>query len=654
MDSEDHGPPDIGLIQCGLCQSTFTRQEHLRRHVRSHTTEKPYHCLQCEKSFSRLDVLHRHNQSHGSRPFNSQTRANSRACKECAACRVRCPRGNPCSRCFQRQVPCVYPSARKRKVLTDDTIHGYTSPKRKSASSSGRTSLRFEQDQQSMALAGPISTLNPSGPGPQIEALDATASSLAAENNREWLSLQNSGEFTEPSPGLVNGVIPEFDPHVLDNDLNEWLGNMASVNWLSPQDADNLFPEGQLESLLLPGISDSGFELVENADGARNQLFETVNNAPNVENTHTASISVSSLHSAGEQHPPGTKSSTSKLSNGTARRSAPRSPEGTYYIEGGVGRAPFKGRSSWKAGIYSNGGRKMVEPPGKDSVCSENINISPLPSVSTGKYQSFVRRLVNVSDILRLNMEIPTQDDVEDLVRLYFDGFHPTYPFLLQGPSLFSSDSDWILLLAVVATGSRYANSAKYRCLGKILVHIIDRELSNQISNPPADDCNGLWNPVPGPVDQRHLDLVALQSAVLNCLFLLHCGKQSAVQRALHHRYHIIEAFHSLNILAAAKAPLQGAGEPNQDNSLGSWIESESRIRTGWMIWVRLSCIRLIADISSIAYTFQLLDSIVHYEFHCAPLIQLGDTNARLPCRDDLWDLCLGSETVPGIKDQSG
>jgi hypothetical protein len=484
--------------------------------------------------------------------------------------------------------------------------------------------------------------------------LDATASNLAAENNRERLSLQNSGEFTESSPGLVNGVIPELDPHVLDNDLNEWLGNMASVNWLSPQDADNLFPEGQLESLLLLGINDTGFELGENADGALNHLFETVNNAPSVENTHTASISVSSLHLAGEQHLAETKSSTSKLSNGTARKSAPRSPEGTYYIEGGVGRAPFKGRSSWKAGIYSNGGRKMVESPGEDSVCPENVNMSPLPSVSMGIYQFFVRRLVEITDISRLNMEIPTQDDVEDLVRLYFDGFHPTYPFLLQGPSLFTSDSDWILLLAVVAIGSRYANTVKYRCLGEDLVHIVDRELCNQITNPTADDYNGLWNPVPESVDQRPLDLVALQATVLNCLFLLHCGKQSAVQRALHHRYHIIEAFHSLDILAAAKVPSQGTSEPNQDNSLQSWIESESRIRTGWMIWVRLSSIGLIVDISSIAYHFQLLDSIVNYEFHCAPLIRLGDTNARLPCRDDLWELCLGSETVPAINDQSG
>ncbi len=58
-------------IQCGVCQATFTRHEHLVRHSRGHTTEKPFGCSYCGKSFSRSDALHRHIQSHTEKPVDS-------------------------------------------------------------------------------------------------------------------------------------------------------------------------------------------------------------------------------------------------------------------------------------------------------------------------------------------------------------------------------------------------------------------------------------------------------------------------------------------------------------------------------------------------------------------------------------------------------
>lgn len=45
---------------CGFCAKAFTRSEHKQRHERSHTNEKPFHCLQCTSSFVRRDLLQRH------------------------------------------------------------------------------------------------------------------------------------------------------------------------------------------------------------------------------------------------------------------------------------------------------------------------------------------------------------------------------------------------------------------------------------------------------------------------------------------------------------------------------------------------------------------------------------------------------------------
>lgn len=48
------------LFVCSICTRAFARQEHLTRHERSHTKEKPYCCGLCQRKFSRRDLLLRH------------------------------------------------------------------------------------------------------------------------------------------------------------------------------------------------------------------------------------------------------------------------------------------------------------------------------------------------------------------------------------------------------------------------------------------------------------------------------------------------------------------------------------------------------------------------------------------------------------------
>lgn len=46
------------------CNKSFSRKEHLLRHVSSHTGRKEFECNVCHKMFSRKDNLNKHRRIH--------------------------------------------------------------------------------------------------------------------------------------------------------------------------------------------------------------------------------------------------------------------------------------------------------------------------------------------------------------------------------------------------------------------------------------------------------------------------------------------------------------------------------------------------------------------------------------------------------------
>jgi hypothetical protein len=48
-----------------FCRRPFKRLEHLKRHVRTHTQERPFECPTCSRGFSRQDNLIQHMRTHG-------------------------------------------------------------------------------------------------------------------------------------------------------------------------------------------------------------------------------------------------------------------------------------------------------------------------------------------------------------------------------------------------------------------------------------------------------------------------------------------------------------------------------------------------------------------------------------------------------------
>ncbi len=50
--------------QCTYCQKTFSQSGDLKRHILTHTKEKPYQCEYCQKRFSSNGYLKRHIRTH--------------------------------------------------------------------------------------------------------------------------------------------------------------------------------------------------------------------------------------------------------------------------------------------------------------------------------------------------------------------------------------------------------------------------------------------------------------------------------------------------------------------------------------------------------------------------------------------------------------
>ncbi|KIV91822.1 hypothetical protein PV10_06319 [Exophiala mesophila] len=123
---------------CTYCGREFARNEHLERHVRTHTKVRPYKCLICHGSFTRSDLLQKHYLSHTEKevysvkdlinprvlsdhsnyvPNNQQITV---ACTNCAKSKTRCDHKQPCGRCKAKGLTCETRLRRNARVTYSD------------------------------------------------------------------------------------------------------------------------------------------------------------------------------------------------------------------------------------------------------------------------------------------------------------------------------------------------------------------------------------------------------------------------------------------------------------------------------------------------------------------------------------------------------
>ncbi|KAG1736314.1 hypothetical protein EDB19DRAFT_1721448 [Suillus lakei] len=249
-----------GDHQCTVCQATFTRPQHVARHMRSHTGDRPYKCQYCGDQFARSDLLSRHvNKCHANeKPPQSATNGrrkgsastsrattSKQACDQCVQSSLPCDGCNPCSKCVQRKSRCTYVKFHRQ---TAPSGPGHHVPRPASVSSSlgsGRLSM------DDFILGPPpvsVPSMDTSSGDPlyttpfsfnHVYATSANAvhlpmslssdSDIAGRNRVQAELLRHTGAPMLANPQGSSALVPElYTDH--NQSSNNWLGWGESTN----------------------------------------------------------------------------------------------------------------------------------------------------------------------------------------------------------------------------------------------------------------------------------------------------------------------------------------------------------------------------------------------------------------------------------------
>ncbi|KAG2116867.1 hypothetical protein BD769DRAFT_1485235 [Suillus cothurnatus] len=232
-----------GDHQCPVCQATFTRPQHVARHMRSHTGDRPYKCQYCGDQFARSDLLSRHvNKCHANEKppqtatngrrkgsaSTSRATTSKQACDQCVQSSLPCDGCNPCSKCVQRKGRCTYVKFHRQ---TAPSGPGHHIPRPASVSSLGNGRLSVDD-----FILGPppvsfsfnhvyASSANPV----HLPMSLSSDSDIAGRNRVQTELLRHAGAPMLANPQGSSALLPElYTDH--NQPSNHWLGWGESTN----------------------------------------------------------------------------------------------------------------------------------------------------------------------------------------------------------------------------------------------------------------------------------------------------------------------------------------------------------------------------------------------------------------------------------------
>ncbi|KAF9645157.1 hypothetical protein BDM02DRAFT_3120649 [Thelephora ganbajun] len=93
--------------ECHVCSAKFTRLNHLKRHLLTHTDSRKHECERCHFQFTRRDLLTKHLRICG-KPKIRFPKSRRKSCAPCALAKCKCDLQQPCSCCIAKKKECTF------------------------------------------------------------------------------------------------------------------------------------------------------------------------------------------------------------------------------------------------------------------------------------------------------------------------------------------------------------------------------------------------------------------------------------------------------------------------------------------------------------------------------------------------------------------
>ncbi|KAF7115740.1 hypothetical protein CNMCM5793_003243 [Aspergillus hiratsukae] len=605
-----------GQTKCSICHSTFRRPEHLKRHFRSHTKEKPFECAQCGRHFSRT-TIYGHATQHESPSSTADIDVHEADIRDQS--RNEPPRFQITE--FQLDLTGSHRLDTSSNDIPAEELHG---PPRGEPSEhqNGPTENEAGHLNSRMILSdagGATHDTRVSLPGyaglssqqlyPQLPAagVQTFTQESASQLDHRSRDIQQPVAATSNLNMELAGVGGQqiqlgFDPPFLDQSM------LSTLNWL-PND---MFPDTTSDQSLsrLPALSDQLGILDEPVSrtawlppvSSLRQMSPSVSVRENHSHTPSGHMSLGTDPGSPDRFSRsiGEGSLHSEPSNAT-KRSA------DFYVDGAGARLPKyrRNRTSWSRSsaepieilspmhqhdTLHQFSFPLIQEARPDFLPDEEVAFNRQIEAPTYDkiYHSFLQ-LCRTDNPLYPKFEtgnFPSADTLSSFVYLYFDSFQPVYP-LFHSPTFNPNSCHWLVTLAISAVGCHFSGLT------------------------PLDECTAAF-------DEFLRRAINIEAMALSCIGLLYSsGNEQSKMSTLNAFGDLVNLAIQERLLCATSKSTAQYGDLPLEQKWHDWVEDEIRRRTGYLIW--------------------LLDCSLAYYFDNRPLLSLDDGQCPLPSHENLW-----------------
>lgn len=218
-------------------------------------------------------------------------------------------------------------------------------------------------------------------------------------------------------------------------------------------------------------------------------------------------------------------------------------------------------------------------------------NLAHVPEISNTVVEQMAQLALTIettSNFPRfVEFRMPSTPVINAWVQLYFEHFHPVFPFLHK-PSFGTSHTHWLLIFAVSAIGAQFSRLPQSQACSRAINEMVRRSTSYLVRNFDNNGGNARLTPDQCEKNnQNSRELWMIQVILLNQLALRYSGERRALE--------VGELLQALPITLARRKRLFTNYLPHErvshldlplDQRWQIWALDEERRRTGFAIWV--------------------------------------------------------------------